>query len=38
MDESLGHGYLSLAGSHGFVGWQTDEIKAKRLGHSHRQS
>ena len=28
MDESLGHRYLSLAGSHGFVPWQTDEIKA----------
>ena len=38
MDESLGHRYLCLAGSHGFMPWQTDEIEAKCLGHSHRLS
>ena len=36
MDKSSGHGYLSLAVSHGSVAWRTDEVKAKSFG--HRQS
>ena len=38
MDEFLSRRYLNLAGSHGFVALQTDEDKAKRLGHRHRES
>ena len=31
MDDSSGHKCLSLASSHGFGAWQTNEVKAKVL-------